>query len=374
MFSSLSRKAITFYRRFQYVVRGRSRYGIMIPGVVVEVEPFKVDENHGDIVHPCVRYISEGFEGHCWWMVYTPYYAADSSMENPILCYSDEMDANTPPKEWKVYGLVNEKPEDGYNSDPTLLYKDGQLYVFWRENYEWSNNLHKYIRATYVARVENGKFVTDRKEILYTEDKEKDAETCPTFMRNEDGSITAYAMHLRFHSYLIKNMRPRMRSIVNKVANITDLLGVYSQQKHYGIAIWEEEESLTTPFGYMKTTPIKNCNKLYRPWHMDLFDWSGKRYAVIQTNQSNADLCLAVSEDMENFTMMKKPLITNATIGKLGIYKPCANVTPNGTFYLYYTAQDKDNRSLNKLYLTTINFNDLLAKIFYHNESHSIRK
>lgn len=360
---SLGRTLLNRYRIIQYYLCGRHKYGFLQPGNTVKIETFRFGENHGDIVHPCVRYISEGFEGHNWWMVYTPYYAADSSMENPILCYSDETDANTPPKDWKVYGLVNEKPEDGYNSDPTLLYKDGQLYVFWRENYEWSVKSHKYIRATYVARVENGKFITDREEVLYTEDKEKDAETCPTFVQNEDGSIMAYAMHLRFHSYRIKRMRPRMRSIVNKVVTITDLLGLYSQQKHYGIAIWKGEGSFTTPFIYVRTTPIKNCNKLYRPWHMDLFEWEGKRYAIIQTNQSNADLCLAVSEDKENFSMLKKPLITNATIGKLGIYKPCASVTPNGTFYLYYTAQDEDNRALNKLYLTTMDFNDLLNNI-----------
>ena len=96
---------------------------------------------------------------------------------------------------------------------------------------------------------------------------------------------------------------------------------------------------------------------------MDLFDWEGKRYAIIQTNQSNADLCLAVSEDMEHFTMFKKPLITNATIDKLGIYKPCAAVTPDGKFYLYYTAQDKDNRALNKLYMTSMQFDELLSKL-----------
>ena len=321
------------------------------------------EENHGDIVHPCVRYIAEGFEGHNWWMVYTPYYAADSSMENPILCYSDEIDPNRPPLEWEVYGLVNEKPKEGYNSDPTLLYNEGQLYVFWRENYEGSKEPHKYIRATYVAKVRNGKFETDRKEILYTDDAEVDAETCPTFMKNEDGSIMAYAMHLKFYSKRIRAMRPRMKSIVNKIVTLSDLIGFYSQQKHYGIAIWKQQNSVLEPFSYVRTLKIEKCNKLYRPWHMDLFDWKRKRYIIVQTNQSNADLCLAVSEDMEHFTMYSKPIITNATIDELGIYKPCAGVTTDGTFYLYYTAQDKDNRKLNKLYLTMMNFDELLERL-----------
>lgn len=354
------RRIINSYRFIQYRIFGRRRYGVLSAGKEVKLEPFRYEENHGDIVHPCVRYIPDGFEGHYWWMVYTPYYAADSSMENPILCFSDEEDANKAPTEWKVYGLVNEKPEDGYNSDPTLLFKDRQLYVFWRENYEWSNKPLKFVRATYAAKVNNGSFEKSGNEVLFTTDKEIDAETSPTFMLNSDGSVTAYAMHLKFHSERIRDMRPQMKRLVTLLVTITDLLGFYSQQKHYGIAIWSQKDEITESFIYKKTTRISLCNKLYRPWHMDLFDWKGRRYAIIQTNQMNADLCLAVSEDMEHFIMCKKPLITNATIDKLGIYKPCAGVTPDGTFYLYYTAQDKGNRKLNKLYLTTMQFDNML--------------
>ncbi len=360
---SLGRKLLNGYRRLQYTITGRSRYGVLSPGIDVTIDAFRYEENHGDIVHPCVRYIPEGFEGHYWWMVYTPYYGADSSMENPILCYSDEEDPNIPPTDWKVYMLVNEKPEDGYNSDPTLLYKDGSLYVFWRENYEWSNKPHKYIRATYLAKIQNGAIERVGDEILYTEDKELDAETCPTFMLNEDGSVTAYAMHLMFHSKRIKRMRPWLRSIANRLVSITDLLGFYSQQKHYGIAIWEQNGNIGDTFFYKKTVKIKNCNKLYRPWHMDLFDWEGVRYAIIQTNQCNADIVLARSRDGELFTIYNKPLVTNASINKLGIYKPCAGVTPNGTFYLYYTAQDIENRAMNRLFLSLTDFNHLLTVI-----------
>lgn len=360
---SVARRLLNFYRRFQYAVCGRDHYGIMRPGEHVSIAPFRFEENHGDVVHPCVRFIPEGYEEHYWWMVYTPYYGADSSMENPILCYSDMDDPNTPPVEWKVYGLVNEKPMDGYNSDPTLLYINSQLYVFWRENYEWSNKPHKYIRATYMAKVHNGTIEKTSNEILYTKDKEVDAETCPTFMLNENGSVTAYAMHLKFHSERIRDLLPWMKRIATTIVGITDLLGFYSQQKHYGIAIWQQQNTLSEPFVFEKTLKIKNCNKLYRPWHMDLFDWQGMRYAVIQSNMMNADICLAVSGDMENFTFYKKPLITNATIGKLGIYKPCAGVTVDGTFYLYYTAQDAENRKLNKLYLTTEAFEKLIALI-----------
>lgn len=359
---SFVRNVLNSYRHLQYTITGRSRYGVLQPGKEVKVEPFRFEENHGDIVHPCIRYIPEGYLGHHWWMVYTPYYCADSSMENPILCYSDVEDANCPPTEWKVFGLVNEKPEEGYNSDPTLLYTDGALYVFWRENYEKGS--HSFYRATFAAKIVKGGFERITEPLLRTDDAEIDAETSPCFMPSADGQIMAYGMHLRFHSPRIKRMHPVMQKWANRIALFTELIGGYSQQRHYGLAIWNQgKEDWLKPYTNIETIKFKNCNKLYRPWHMDFFDWQGRRYCVVQTNQCNADIALAVSEDNKTFTFFKKPLITNETISKLGIYKPCAGVTSNSSFYLYYTAQDADNRDFNKLYLTKIDFKELLGLI-----------
>ena len=95
---------------------------------------------------------------------------------------------------------------------------------------------------------------------------------------------------------------------------------------------------------------------------MDFFDYDRKRYAVVQSNMCNADIVLAWSDDNRHFSFYPKPLITNKSIGRLGIYKPCAFVL-NGNFYLFYTAQDKDNRALNKLYMTQMDFDELISKI-----------
>lgn len=360
---NIQRILLSAYRYIQYAICSRPHYGVMQSGVEVKVEPFRFEENHGDIVHPCVRYISEGFEGHKWWMVYTPYYSSRAALENPILCYAESNDPETPPTEWEAYCLVNEKPIDGYNSDPTLLYANGQLYVYWRENIVQNKDKYDYWRATFVAQVGGGKVVKcNDKPIIQTVDDEIDAETCPTFILEDDGGITAYAMHLQFHSKRVKRLGERIKKILNKILLLTDLLGIYSQQKHFGIAIWKGTTA-DQPFKHVKTVKFKNCNKLYRPWHMDFFDYNGKRYAIVQTNMSNADLCLAESEDRVNFTFFKRPLVTNKTIGKIGIYKPCAGVTPCGKFFLYYTAQDIDNRTLNKLYLAEMPFKELIAKI-----------
>ena len=130
---NLARNVIETYRALQYKFCGRSRYGVMPSGQHCTHDPFEEDVNHGDVVHPCVRYIPEGYEGHCWWMVYTPYYAANDKTENPILCFAESNDP-VPPTHWKIYCQVQGQPAKGYNSDPVLFYEGGKLYVMWREN------------------------------------------------------------------------------------------------------------------------------------------------------------------------------------------------------------------------------------------------
>lgn len=355
-----ARFVINTYRKLQYAFCGRSRFGVMEPGKPCSIEPFKADINHGDVVHPCVRYIPEGFEGHCWWLVYTPYYNADASMENPILCYAD-CNEPVPPTDWKFYCEVKGKPVKGYNSDPVLLYTKGQLYVFWREYGTEAVEASGHQVATFGAKVKDGGIVDEFGPVVWSDDMEVDNEVSPTFIQR-NGGYYCLAMHLRFHSKWIKRQHPVFKSLFTKLLTVTDLLGFGSQQKSFGIARWISGD-IEEPFQYLDTIPFKKRNFLYRPWHMDFFDYNGKSYAVVQTNQCNADLCLAfIDGDYENFVFMKKPLITNEAIGKFGIYKPTAGVVGD-TFFLYYTAQDADNRALNKLYLIEENFNDLCSRI-----------
>lgn len=354
-----ARFVINTYRKLQYAFCGRSRFGVMEPGKPCSIEPFKADINHGDVVHPCVRYIPEGFEEHCWWLVYTPYYNADASMENPILCYAVSNDPE-PPTEWKVYCEVKGKPKKGYNSDPVLLYTKGQLYVFWREYGTEAVEVSGHQVATFGAKVKDGGIVDEFGPVVWSDDMEVDNEVSPTFIQ-KDNEYICLAMHLQFHSKWIKRQMPALKSLLTKLLAVTDLLGFGSQQKSFGIARWFSNE-IDSPFKYKDTVEFKKCNSLYRPWHMDFFEYQGRLYAIVQTNQCNADLCLAYSDDWNTFTFYKKPLITNATIGKLGIYKPTAGVN-GGHFFLYYTAEDVDNRALNKLYKTEMEFEQLIKAI-----------
>lgn len=124
---------ITKYKNFLFQIHGRPIKGILSKGVPCTMEDPTPDKTYGDVVHPCVRYIPEGFEGHQWWMVYTPYYGKTDGMENPRLCYADAKEGEVPTT-WKFYCIIKDKPEKGNNSDPTLIFHCNKLYVFWREN------------------------------------------------------------------------------------------------------------------------------------------------------------------------------------------------------------------------------------------------
>ena len=354
---SFVRKVLSIYRRIQCKVCGRAEYGIMPSGIQCTHTSFEEEINHGDVVHPCVRYIPVGYLGHKWWMVYTPYYASNDTKENPILCYGAN-DTVGPPTHWIVKYQVQGQPSKGYNSDPTLLYDKDKLYVMWRENLTERCDKAGYVRATFGAVVKDNGLGEVFGPLVSTNDSEIDKEVSPTFIRTNSESYTCLAMHLKFHSRRISNMSDNKRRIMRKITNVLDVSGIWSEQKGYGIACWKSS-SIKAPFKYIHTLKFSNCNKLYRPWHMDIFEWQNKYYAIVQSNQCNADICLAESLDGTNFKLFWKPLMTNKTCGKIGLYKPTAGVV-DGLFYLYYTAQDPENRALNKLYLTTMSMEDMM--------------
>lgn len=355
---SFARSVLTVYRLIQNALFGRNNYGIMDEGVLCEHDPINEQENHGDVVHPCVRYIDKGYLGHKWWMVYTPYYGSNSELENPILCYSDSL---LPPTYWNVAYEIQAKPIIGYNSDPTLFYDDSLLYVIWRENLTKKCSESGNARASFGAIVEETRINNIIGPIVYTSNKNIDSEVSPTFLLANEGSVVCFAMHIRFYANFYQKLTKTFKAIFAKFALILDLLGFWSQQKSYGIAIWKSS-SINEPFNYHKTVKFYNCNKLYRPWHMDLFEYNNKIYAIVQTNQCNADICLAESEDGETFVLFKKPLMTNKTCKKIGLYKPTGGVI-NDMFYLYYTAQEKGNRKLNRMYLSKMNIEEVLRRI-----------
>lgn len=355
------------YRHFLYKLYNLPTKGIMSSGTPCNIDDPTMDITHGDVVHPCVRYFKEGYEGHQWWMVYTPLYAGQDSLENPRLYYADVEEGKTP-VDWIFYCIIKERPEQGYNSDPTMLLKDGKLFIFWRECKTPITREFGCSHATMGCYVENKIITYLEKPLMMEDNPSDDKEVCPTIIMTKD-TYKAYAMHLSTPTpKFIQRLPSRIGSFIYRhhFLAIAEGLGFYDSAKSRGIAIWEGY-SLEKTFHYSKTVPFKNVSRLYQPWHMDFFtsdssEKQDKLYAIVQSSIKFADICLAWSDDDEQFSFFKKPLLTSKNIGMSGLYKPTALVV-NGKFYLFYTARDINDHHLNRLFVASIDWIELLNTI-----------
>ncbi len=100
--------------------------------------PLNIETPYGDIeaYHPKVLSFENGWNGHKYWMSYTPYPKGDDSKENPCIAVSDDLIHWSTPE-----GLTNpldERVDDGepkqYNSDSHIVYRPDtdELECYWR--------------------------------------------------------------------------------------------------------------------------------------------------------------------------------------------------------------------------------------------------
>ena len=349
-------------KKIKYKVFGRSSEGLMAPGDLCHVEDPTFEQTHGDVLHPCVRFVEDGFEGHTWWMLYTPCYDTPA-LENPVLCYADGP-GNKPPKDWQYYCAIVGSPETGYNSDPTLSFCDGKCFVHWREYHTPRAHELGCCEATFGGVVENRTVRFHEVPQLMESAESQDREISPTFI-SLDGSSRAYAVHIRLREKA-KSPLPGIQRLFGKIPAFLHRHGFFLRKRCRGVAIWNGP-SLTGQFTYSKTISFKNVSWLYDPWHMDLFvapDKAGTRslYAIVLTKNYEGDICLAKGDDGERFRFFRKPLLTPQTVGSNGIYKPTA-VVADGVFHLFYTVRSPTDRRLNRLYVTSERWSDLLDRL-----------
>ena len=356
---------LEWYRRLLLVCHGYTSKGTMPKGILCNVEDPTIDITHGDVVHPCIRYIEEGFEGHQWWMVYTPYYAENDKLENPRLCYADVSKEDLPVK-WKYYCSIVEMQETGYNSDPTMLFCNDQLYIFWREYLTPKTKALGCYSLTVGCKVCE-KQITQLSEYQLMETSSFfDKEVCPTFLEH-NGKFRAYSIHLEWDSKWVFKIPSFLASKLYKykIVYLIDALGLCDINKCQGVAIWDSD-SLEENFHYSRTVQFENTSKLYQPWHMDIFQSSEQGdnalYAVVQSKQRFARICLSKSVNGKAFRFYDKPLMTSKTAGMIGLYKPTAMQVGN-KFYLFYTVQDNKDSNLHRLFVTSMDWKDLLDKM-----------
>lgn len=359
---AVERKMEMNLKMIKYKVFGRYPEGLMAPGDLCHVEDPTSDQTHEDVLHPCVRFVENGFEGHAWWMAYTPCFDTPA-LENPVLCYADGP-GNKPPTDWRYYCSIVGSPETGYNSDPTLLFRDGKCFVHWREYRTPRTKELGCYGATFGGVVENRTVRFNDAPQLMENVERHDRGISPTFI-SLDGVPRAYAMHIRLRKQR-ENPPTGIRRLIGKIPACLHRFGLFLPKRCRGVAVWDGS-SLTGQFTYAKTISFKNANRLYDPWHMDLFvapDETGTRrlYAVVLTNVYEGDICLARSDDGERFRLFRKPLLTPKTVGGNGIYKPTA-VVADGVFHLFYTVRSPTDRRLNMLYVASERWLDLLDRL-----------
>lgn len=366
MFIDRERLSVFFhqYRKFLYRCFGKPLYGIMSKGFACDVQDPTMNITHGDVLHPCVRFLEEGFEGHKWWMVYTPYYGGNDSLENPRLCYSDNSGQDVP-LSWRFYCEIKGKPSVGYNSDPTLMFWEGRLYVFFRENYTEKARSFGCSRATMGCYVLNREVFFIQGPQLIEERRNVDKEVCPAFVSMNKG-VRAYSFHIRFCSRIMYRLPQPLSTALYRFLGLLKELCIYDRIQFRGVSIWEADRP-EDRFTYRRTVRMKRLGIFTHPWHFDVFRATDRNgiesvFAIIQSDDQYADIRLARSEDGEHFSLFREPLITSDTIGMKGIYKPSA-VVVDGKFLLFYTARDNIDRSLNRLFVTKEDWQSILQRL-----------
>lgn len=286
-----------------------------------------------DNIHPCVRYIPEGFAGHKWWMVTTPYYGSNSAIENPILYWGDSRDGELPPLEWYGGVVVEDTPASGYNSDACIYFDGTGLWVFWRENGSPDTSTTGG-RATFGRYTTNGSTFTSKKLFaplgFSIPGKTGDAEMCPIVV-NFDGNINLFGTYYEFTP----------------------------ERKPYGLAIWDIEDN---DLANKQFTLTKTIGQLYKSgfnfWHFDLFKHDNKYYCVV-TPESGYEILLGVSDDCENFKFWSMPLLSNSVAGTNYLYKPTAMVH-QGILYVWHPNKISGR---SRIFMTEMPFDEVISAL-----------
>jgi hypothetical protein len=324
-----------------YVILFYPRQSMAI-GTRINIETPNPEKYKNDCLHPCIRFIPAGFLGHHWWMVQSPYYGRNSALENPILYYSEDMEA---PTNWKPLAIVSDTPSKGYNSDPNLYFEDGKLWIFWRECYTPLCDSIGALMATVGVWTVDGINFSKPQVFLTHKVALQDTEQSPILIKR-DNVYLFYAVHYQY--------KPERKSL--------------------GIAIWQST-SIDSPDFHLRETvkvPVtftvdkykqkKLWGKLFfipKPlkhdiWHFDLFEHNKKLY-MLSVAEWGDNVMLSVSDDYKNFITQRLPLLNTHVSQQFSFYKPTGFIK-NNILYLYYTAMGKIDKKQNELYFTKVKF------------------
>jgi hypothetical protein len=317
---------------------------LMPPGKHIIITTPEYDKYKNDCLHPCIRYIPDGFLGYKWWMVQSPYYERNSKIENPILYFSNDLDS---PQNWECVGVVRDTPLKGYNSDPNLFYEDNKLWVFWRECKTSLCDELNVAKVTVGCYTSDGVTYSPVQVYLTQESEYEDKEQCPILIK-KGNKYFFYAVHYQY--------KPIRRSL--------------------GIVIWEGNSLERPDFIFKqncKIKPVFTCDKWkqlkiaghlfffpkplkHNIWHFDLFVFNDKLY-MFSVDEWGDNIMMSVSSDSVNFKYNRIPLINSHYTEKFidsrqYYYKPTGLLMKNNII-LYYTSSFSSTVNSNCLFQST---------------------
>ncbi|MEE9430500.1 MAG: DUF2341 domain-containing protein [Melioribacteraceae bacterium] len=102
-------------------------------------------DGSGQVVHPDIVHISDGWNGYKYWMVLNPYPGADDSFENPCIIVSDDGASWIEPP-----GISNPlaPTPDGWNNDPDMLLVNNEMIIYYNESNYDGNTYVKRMTST----------------------------------------------------------------------------------------------------------------------------------------------------------------------------------------------------------------------------------
>lgn len=299
-----------FHHEQTYLEHGTQLY--------LDLEPLhKIDKDYGNwLVHPCVRYIEKGLNGHKWWMAVTPYPNANSRYEQPILFYGEGNDT-IPPKNWRFVGLVQDwHPDGGYNADPNLFFDGTKLWIFWKEC-KTSNTDREHAYNCVMCKYFDGKkFGT------------------PIRVLNNNDSI-----NVRLTAPIVYEKEGKIKLIATEFEHPRDHENEALPFGNSHFAVWELRgaEFSRDAFSYQKKA-IQNYKKGFDFWHADICQLNDFLYASVVTPGQANEILIGFSKNGENFNFLPKPLLSSKGNGISRMYKPSL-VFVGKTAYLFYPAR-----------------------------------
>lgn len=272
-------------------------------------EPYA--STQGQATHPDVYYNKDGWNGHKYWMAFTPYHNSDEENENPSVVYSDdginflELEGASNPIDSPEKGLQS---NNAHMSDTDMVIRDdGVMEVYYRYRDRGVGKGETIFRKTTTDAVN----WTEREVVMkgYT-DSGKD--------------ILSPAIVLKDNMYQMW-----------WVENTT----VYTSKSETALeGDWTEKEEVSLGFDGKKMSP----------WHLDMYYENGVYYLVLNVNESDIysqrSLTIGKSVDGVDFTNIKTIMRpTESNWDNRDIYR--GSIVKVGSIYkLYYSAMNKDKK------------------------------